>query len=290
MTGVRPHTIKLILAKKMRGLIDSIEDEKIARTMVENIVISGGAITSLLLGERPNDYDVYFKTKRAVLDVADYYVERQKERIEVKEESVVNIKGIAEERVKFFIKSTGIEFVDAEEKDTLTEEAYKWLEESPDEAIEVIKLRLKEGKYHPIVFTDNAVSLSNKIQIIIRFWGTPKELHENFDFVHAMCWYDYDRNHLELPEEALLSILTKSLIYKGSLYPLASLFRIRKFMKRGWRISAGQILKIAMQVSQLDLKNPDVLREQLIGVDQAYMNMMVMRLTEAKASEQADTA
>jgi hypothetical protein len=32
----------------------------------------------------------------------------------------------------------------------------------------------------------------------------------------------------------LISILDKQLVYTGSRYPLASLFRLRKFHKRGW--------------------------------------------------------
>jgi len=64
--------------------------------------------------------------------------------------------------------------------------------------------------------------------------------------------------------------LNRRLEYTGSYYPICSLFRMRKFMGRGWNINAGQIVKMAWQIHKLDLSDPEVLEEQLIGVDHAY--------------------
>ncbi len=69
-------------------------------------------------------------------------------------------------------------------------------------------------------------------------------------------------------------------MYKGSLYPICSLFRLRKFIRRGWTINAGQLLKIAIQIHKLDLYDVNVLEEQLIGVDVAYMFDLIKRLRE----------
>jgi len=65
------------------------------------------------------------------------------------------------------------------------------------------------------------------------------------------------------------------LFYCGSKYPLASILRARKFLNRGWSCNAGQYLKMALQLQEFDLNNPEVLRDQLMGVDLTYfMNMM----------------
>lgn len=40
----------------------------------------------------------------------------------------------------------------------------------------------------------------------------------------------------------------------------------------------GELLKIMFQISQLDLTNPDVLEEQLIGVDVAYFDLLITAL------------
>src|SRR4030042_663496 len=76
-------------------------------------------------------------------------------------------------------------------------------------------------------------------------------------------------------KEALESIICKQVKYQGSLYPLTSIIRMKKFIKRGWNINAGEILKIMFQISELDLKNPNILEEQLIGVDVAYFAQLI---------------
>jgi hypothetical protein len=126
------------------------------------------------------------------------------------------------------------------------------------------------------------------MQLVMRFFGEPDELHANYDLVHAMCYYDYSKGNLNVPAEAMQAMLSKTLIYRGSLYPIASLFRLRKFIDRGWRITAGQILKIVMQLNEVDLKNISILREQLIGVDQAYMHQLLREIEENK-SERIDS-
>jgi len=75
------------------------------------------------------------------------------------------------------------------------------------------------------------------------------------------------------------------LIYKGSLYPIASIFRMKKFLERGWRITAGEQLKIMWQISELNLKNRYILREQLTGVDMAYMWQLIEALKNVESDK-----
>ena len=122
----------------------------------------------------------------------------------------------------------------------------------------------------------NAITLSEKVQIVIRFHGSPDEVHKNYDFDHCKCYWEPggggrgDYGKLTLPPSALESIVTKQLRYSGSLYPLCSVIRTRKFLKRGWYMNAGQYLKMCFQISELDLTDLDVMEEQLTGVDATY--------------------
>lgn len=134
------------------------------------------------------------------------------------------------------------------------------------------------GTYEVKFISANAITLSDKIQLVTRFYGTPEEIHKNFDFVHATGVYDYNENELYTTTEQLESLLSKALIYKGSLYPLASIFRARKFISRGWTIDAGQYLKMAFQLNELDLLDPYTLEEQLTGVDLLYFYQIVSDL------------
>lgn len=134
--------------------------------------------------------------------------------------------------------------------------------------------------YRAVYLTDNAISLSGKVQLIIRFVGSVEEVHKNFDFVHCTCWYFPSKKELGLPKEALTSLMTKELIYTGSKYPLCSLFRMRKFIQRGFYINAGYILKMVFQLHALDLYDRDVLADQLIGVDTTYMQEFLRTMDE----------
>jgi hypothetical protein len=134
-----------------------------------------------------------------------------------------------------------------------------------------------EVPYRLIFTSQNAMSLSDDLQIVTRFTGTAEEIHKNYDFVHATNYFTME-DGLVCNEKALMSLLTKTLYYQGSLYPLTSIIRMKKFILRKWQINAGEILKIIFQISKLDLENIDVLEEQLIGVDVAYFASLISTL------------
>jgi hypothetical protein len=325
MPGIKSHTVKLILRNKVNDWVNTLPKE-FGEAVKKDVILTGGCVTSLMLGEKIHDYDVYFRTYETTLKVAEFYASwfnsnpENKVKggipvsVEVREETITNIKGIEEDRIVFRMQSSGVaaegmstyQYMEARpEEDTeefmasLTEYAAEALTDDPVGVAKNVDAEvgtkyfgdgIPKAKYRPVFLTDNAVSLSDKMQLIIRFYGEPSELHENFDFVHACCYYDYAKHHLEAPKVALESMLSKTLVYGGSLYPVASLFRIRKFLNRGWRISAGQMLKIIYQVSKLDLDNKQVMREQLVGVDQAYMQQLITAISELKPHEKADSA
>lgn len=306
MPGMKKSTIKLALKKKIDSWLETITDQTLVEDLKRNTIVSGGAIASMLGDEKVNDYDIYFRNLSTAKAVAEYYASvfnatnklETKPGVlkscapEVKIEKITNIKGVEEERIIFYMKSAGVaaegqsEYAYFESESEV--EADTFLDalrtETPMEVAEelVQEVKAKLPKYRPVFFSDNAVTLSDKVQLIIRFYGEPDKILDNYDYAHSMCYYDYSKDHLELHPEALEAILSKTLIYKGSLYPIASIFRTRKFIQRGWRITAGQMLKIIWQIKDIDLNDPKVLREQLIGVDQAYMTQLLNAISESK--------
>lgn len=287
------------LKAKMSEWIDSIADAEVRQLAQRNTIVTGGAIASMLLGEKVNDFDVYFRNKETAIAVAKYYVtdfiERKRKRESlpdapppdtiaydpfVKEDVITNIKGETEERVIIYMKSAGVAGED--------QDPYDYFEGREPEAAEsfaeslIKEVAVPGDKYRPIFLSQNAITLSDKVQLVIRFFGEPDRIHDNYDFVHAMCYYDYWNAKLELPAEALEALLSRTLVYRGSLYPIASIFRAKKFIERGWRITAGQQLKIMWQISEIDLKDPQVFREQLVGVDQAYMWQLIQALKDVE--------
>ena len=287
---MKARIIKSHLSKVFNDYLASIDDAEVKQAIQQGTIITGGCIASLLLKERPNDYDIYFKDKETCLKVADYYVNKFNENLPEKfsndpkrnYSAEVRLNPRDETRVEVFIKSSGIAS-DEERED------YEYFESQPDETITeayVDDLMPSEcanssgPKYRPVFLSTNAITLSNDIQLILRFYGQPQEIHDNYDFVHCTSFWTSWNKHLELPPAALEALLAKELIYVGSKYPIASLIRIRKFLKRDFTITAGQILKICMTLQEFDLTDPYVLQDQLTGVDVAYFNEILHKLKE----------
>lgn len=259
--------IKQHLNKKLEDWISSIESEDVKKAIRENVIITGGTLVSLLTNAEIKDYDIYFKDKEALKKVAEYYIgkwnsENETTKAELREDD--------KERVRIFISSSGVAG-ESEDVDL----------ESGEEFSESEKPKKKE-KYRPKFLTSNAITLSDKIQVVIRFYGDVNEIHKNYDYVHCTCaWCSWD-DELLLPSRALEAIINKELFYMGSQYPLCSIFRARKYINRGYHINAGQYLKMAMQLNELDLTDIEVLKDQLMGVDSTYMEMLINAIAEQK--------
>ena len=277
MPGFKTKVIRNVLRRKVAAWVNSIEDITVRDLTARHTIVSGGAIASMLLGEKPNDYDFYFRNYETAFAVANYYAgilgPVAGRIIDVVGGDHKNILEETEMRVFTFIKSVGT----AEEP-------------SADTGERSAKARKDwcKKKFRPLFISSNAVTLSDKVQLITRFHGSPEQILRNYDFAHCMCYYDAAVNKLVLPNDALEALLTKTLIYKGSLYPIASVLRLRKFIARGWRISAGQIMKMVYQMQLIDFDNNEMMMDQLLGVDATFMYAFINALKNATDALRAD--
>ena len=294
---MKAKTIKSVLKKKFNEFVESIEDEGLRKEVKENTIITGGCIASMLLAEKVNDYDLYFRTKAVAKKVAEYYIKQFSDNPPPKFKAGGSVKIYVDEiitdRVKIVIKSAGI----AGEGQAAHYQYFEQLNPDSSEAEEYVEQmvdNIAEEKedarpYRPIFLSSNAITLSDKVQLIFRFHGEPDEIHENYDFVHCTnYWTSWDEK-LVLRQDALEALLARELRYVGSRYPLCSIIRTRKFIQRQWTINAGQYLKMAMQLNELDLTNVSVLEDQLVGVDTAYFIQIIDALKD-KDKEKVDSA
>lgn len=266
------RAIKSVLQKKHNSFVNSIKNEKVRDLVDKHSIITGGCIASMLLGEKINDFDYYFDSRNVALEVTKYYVE---EFNRIRGAEIAELREKDNGRISIFISSDGIAEEDHGDE----------VEDYGDEAEDLPAEDNTKQDYRPIFLTSNAITLSNKIQLVIRFFGSPEEIHENYDFVHCTNYWYSKTGELVLNQAALESLLSKELYYVGSKYPLCSLIRTRKFIKRGWNINAGQYLKMAMQLNELDLRDVETLEEQLIGVDVTYFQMLIEALNERKEKD-----
>lgn len=278
---MKKKTIEKVIHSKMSKWLNSIEDDNLRELVRKNIIVTGGCITSMLLNEDVKDFDIYLKTKEAAIAVAKHYVGIMPnvnasvvtfdDYNKMTEEEKLSLPHkIDEKRVMIHIPSSGVAG-DLENTED-TDDVFDNLSE---------EIKKNENDYRPVFLSPNAITLSGKIQIVIRFYGEAEEIHSNYDFIHATNHFEYEglRPRVFLRQEALESILAKELFYSGSKYPICSVIRTRKFIKRGWNINAGQYLKMIFQISELDLTDIEVLRDQLVGVDSAYFNMFLDSLS-----------
>lgn len=255
-------TIKKVITKKLEEWLETITDSKLREDVKKNILVSGGSITSMLLGEKVNDYDIYIQDMNVLVRLAQYYCPGKVLDGRKRDEYLASVN------------------VSADDQENLAKQVvrYKTLKDNQVKlniASEGIRYETKEeDKYVVCFLSQNAISLTNDIQIVLRFNGNAEEIHKTFDFIHATNYFTFE-DGLVTNTKALECILTKELKYQGSLYPLTSIIRMKKFLKRNWRINAGEILKIMFQISELNLKDVEVMEEQLIGVDIAYFSALI---------------
>jgi hypothetical protein len=265
-----------------------------------DVILCGGAIASMKMNTKVNDYDLYFRTKSTAIAVLRYYIDQlsnvNKPAITVVERVVTNIDGESEDRIYARIVSDGIYKADSSQeirffKPDKKDKPVDMIDPITMEKMSAVPERKKKSGPEVKVITDNAVTLTDGIQLITRFVGEPSQIMKNFDFAHAACSYDYANDILDIPVIALNAMLDMRLVYTGSLYPVASVFRTRKFISRGFSVSAGEYLKMIWQINSIDLSEIDTLKEQLMGVDTAYMYQLVDALTLAyKEGDTVDSA
>lgn len=280
---MQTKTIAKTIKRKLIEWLKTIDDEELRQDVQNNIIVSGGCITSMFMGEPVNDYDVYLKDINVAYRLAKYYT-KSFDNITVlnglKKAEYLELYSIYEnEDTNYYTKSVIT---------NLKPNQVKLLFENKEGGMKVNeKVKTEDLNYTPLYLSSNAISLSNQLQIVLRFTGNIKNIHRSFDFIHATNYYTFDKG-LVTNKAALESILTKTLKYQGSLYPVTSIIRIKKFLKRGFNISALEQLKIMFQISQLDLTDPNVLEEQLIGVDVAYFSMLINMLRKDEDNKPID--
>lgn len=269
---MKAATIAKEIKKKMDDWISHIEDKELAKDVLANVVVTGGCIVSMYLRETVNDFDIYIKDKQVLKRLVQYYCAKFKsvwhespQIIFDKDHShgKIGIEPAKWNRIGMFIKSKG------------------FMSEPKEKPTDVTL-----GKYRPVFLSENAITLSDKIQIVVRFWGEPSIVHESFDFEHAKGYWTLQEGLVSTARQLQL-IIAKELEYTGSEYPLASIFRSRKFIMRDWTMHVKNYLLMALQLQALDLTDINVLRDQLTGVDAAYLHWIV-REAERYLEEEDD--
>ncbi|MBA7551983.1 hypothetical protein ES705_44534 [subsurface metagenome] len=150
------------------------------------------------------------------------------------------------------------------------------------------KFKRSQGRDEPIFRnnknlvcqTDSADSYNIngiRVQLIKKLYGLPYYVIDHFDFTICMAAYVPVDNKIVLEKDFLYHLSGKELHYRIGEYPLASLWRAKKYLKKGFNFPAVEIIKLALTINNLNIKDYKGLKEQLEGIDTLFL----MDLTNA---------
>ncbi len=320
---MQKKTINQVITKKINDWINSIQCKVLQAALRKDVIVTGGCIPSMMLGEKVNDFDIYIKAFDTLEMLVDHYLNEFKEVNDSKAVYKIFKRSTKlDDRTEISYKSfDGFDqFIDkmgnfatfedfeidktnpnhtvgilVKSDDVATSSDYKTDHQTElDKSMEHIDppapvASYPSGetppqnfvKYIPTFLSENAITLSDKIQIVTRFWGEAKVIHSNYDFLHVQNYWTF-QDGVVMNMETNEAIRTKVLNYTGSKYPVASVIRSRKFIQRGWTCTAGQYLKMMLNLQDFDLTDFPTLRDQLTGVDLLYFEQFLATLDKEK--------
>jgi len=150
---------------------------------------------------------------------------------------------------------------------------------------------LEKGKV--VSSTDNALtikweSVRAPFQLIVAedLLGEPEAIFAKYDFIICMGAYDFLQEAFVLHPHFLKHIAQRRLVFhSGTLFPICSLLRAHKYVKRGYTITGVEIIKMGLAVHSVKIETFRDLRRQLMGIDTAFLKDLTDRFADGVESE-----
>src|SRR5690606_10611694 len=103
--------------------------------------------------------------------------------------------------------------------------------------------------------------------IVYKFFETPEDVFNAFDFSVNMGAYDFKERNFVLDSRFLRHNAQRYLeVNTNTDYPLISVLRVDKYREKGYRISKPQMLALLMAVSSLKLDSWEQAQDQFSGM------------------------
>lgn len=112
-------------------------------------------------------------------------------------------------------------------------------------------------------------------QLICCLFGTPEQVLSSFDFTCCMGAWIPKTNEFEIDALFLKHCAQHRLVFNpNAKYPVCSLWRSVKFLKRGWVMPAVECIKLALCIHHLHIEDRKELKRQLLGIDTLFLKEM----------------
>lgn len=119
----------------------------------------------------------------------------------------------------------------------------------------------------------------------------PEELLSKFDFTICMGLYDFSNSEFLLDSKFLPDLSRRDIIFNiNTPYPISSLFRVAKYINKGYRISGLEIIKAALCINKLEIVSYRDVKKQIMGVDTVFLKPFLDRLDGIDKDKKFDSS
>ena len=140
---------------------------------------------------------------------------------------------------------------------------------------EALKLALLNApRDDKTIDTDSALSLisnGHRVQLVKVITGAPQNVIETFDFTVCQAAYQFYDGFF-FGKDFFQHLAQRRLVFNvAAEYPICSLYRLAKFVKRGFHFSGIDAIKLGLRIQALDISDVKELRRQLMGIDTLFL-------------------
>ncbi|MGL5014698.1 MAG: hypothetical protein ACRC6V_10465 [Bacteroidales bacterium] len=112
--------------------------------------------------------------------------------------------------------------------------------------------------------------------IYFDYFEKAEDIFESFDFSVNMAAYDFDSGEFVFHPEFFKDLAMKKLVFNPkTCFPIVSMMRTQKYIKRGYTISNKDFRKIILEINKLDLSSKGNFIKQIGGM---YSNVALVEL------------
>lgn len=144
--------------------------------------------------------------------------------------------------------------------------------------------------FNVLCSTDNAITFVDKIitrlsieqpkptlqAICIDYYASPNDIFKSYDFTVNMGAYDFSTDSFVLNDDFIYHNMKRELHFNTScIFPLDTIFRIDKYVKRGYYISKAEELKLMLSINSLELNSWEDLTNNIRGY---YKNNITLNI------------
>jgi len=147
--------------------------------------------------------------------------------------------------------------------------------------IKIIEDEDKEDDFRKVSFTESAITykfLHSYPKVVLQVIILPElmtiaeNIIKQFDFTICMGAYDINKDEFILHDKFLEHLSRKELYYNiACKYPICSMYRVKKYLNKGYCISGIEMVKLALSINNLKMDNYKDLKKQLIGIDTMFL-------------------